>query len=165
MKLLKKVFLCSVVLFGLTNLNANSSISSLENDPIFKDIQKLQEDMNRIFENFHKKYFEQMDMQLLQKPFFSPRADLKDRGKYYEIKVDLPGIDNAQTKVEVKDNILTITAKSERAKEQKDDKMIKQERFVGVFHKSLTLPKDADANKLKTDYKNGVLTIEIPKKR
>ena len=164
MKLLKKV----LISLGIFSCLATSSFAtnSVVNDPIFRDFQKLQEDMNKIFDNFHSKFFNNMrlDDEFFKNSSFTPRSDLIDKGKYYEIKVDLPGVDQAQTKVEVKDHILSIDAKSEKAKEEKSDKLIKKERFVGVFHKSLTLPKDANGDKLTTQYKNGVLTIKIPKK-
>ena len=153
-------------LLAVTNLNASGTALSLESDPIFRDFQKLQEDMNKIFENFHQKFFNDLkiDEKFFEGSSFSPKADLKDRGKYYEVKVDLPGVEKSETKVKVEKNILTIDAKSEKSEVKKDDKMIKKERFVGVFHRSLTLPDDANGDKLTTEYKDGVLTIKIPKK-
>ncbi len=149
------------LLLSATALNA----SGVDGDPVFKDFQKLQEDMNKIFEKFHTKYFNMdIDDKFFEGVSFSPKADLKDRGDHYEIKVDLPGVDKTQTKVKVEKNILVIEAESEKVKEQKSDKMIKKERFVGVFHKSLKLPEDANGEKLTTKYENGVLVIKVPKK-
>ncbi len=149
------------LLLSTTALNA----SGLDSDPVFQDFQKLQQDMNKIFEKFHTKYFNMdIDDKFFEGVSFSPKADLKDRGNHYEIKVDLPGVDKSETKVKVDKSILTIDAKSEKSKEQKSDKMIKKERFVGVFHKSLKLPEDANGEKLTTKYENGVLIVKIPKK-
>jgi HSP20 family protein len=154
------------MLLAVTNVNAGSTVLSLENDPIFKDFQKLHEDMNKIFESFNQKFFNDLkvDEKFFEGSTFTPKADLKDRGKYYEVKVDLPGVEKSETKVKVEKNILTIDAKSEKSEVKKDDKMIKKERFIGVFHKVLTLPDDANGDKLTTSYENGVLTVKIPKK-
>jgi HSP20 family protein len=167
MRALKKVLLTTLLtsLLAVSNLTASANMS-LESDPIFKDFQKLQEDMNKIFKQFNEKFFKDMkiDNKLLEKSSLTPKADLNDRGDYYEVKVDLPGVQKSETKVKVEKNILTIDAKSEKSEVKKDDKMIKKERFIGAFHRVLTLPEDADGDKLTTSYEDGVLTIKIPKK-
>jgi len=153
-------------LLAVTNVNASGTALSLDNDPVFKDFQKLHEDMNKIFESFNQKFFNDLkvDEKFFEGSSFTPKADLKDRGEYYEVKVDLPGVEKSETKVKVEKNILTIDAKSEKSEVKKDDKIIKKERFIGEFHRSLTLPDDADGDKLTTKYEDGVLTIKIPKK-
>jgi len=45
------------------------------------------------------------------------------------------------------------------------DTIIKQERFVGSFYRAMSLPNDADSDKMTTNYKNGVLSVNIPKKK
>ena len=163
MRFIKKVL--TGVGLSLLLVTSTLSASELDSDPIFKDFQKLQQDMNKVFENFHTKYFNMnVDDKFFEGTSFSPKADLKDSGDHYEIKVDLPGVNESETKVKVEKNILMIEAKSEKSKEQKSDKMIKKERFVGIFSKSLKLPDDANSEKLTTKYKDGVLTITIPKK-
>ncbi len=136
----------------------SEAVSVLGNDPAFQDFQKLQENMNQIFERFNSKFFEDSIVP-------SPKTDLKDAKDHYEVKVDLPGGSNADIKVKANGNVLNIDATTKKVEEEKGDKYIKHERFVGALHKSLTLPKDADTDKLKTDYKDGILTVTIPKKK
>ncbi len=162
-----KISVLSLIL-SATLIHADASVkNSFESDPVFKDFQKLQEDMNRVFENFHKQFFTDIKMPTIKDKELSKvlKTDLNDKGDHYEIKADLPGVDENVIKVTIKDNLLSIDAKTEKREEKEDNgKIIRQERFVGAYHRSMTIPSDANANKMKTDYKNGVLTITIPKK-
>jgi HSP20 family protein len=165
-KLASSLFLATLLFF--MPVSAKSEVvSGFENDPIFKDFKKLQEDMNKIFERFNSSAFDKdlRDQFFKDYKFSSPKADIKDKKDHYEVKVDLPGSNNANINVKVKENILNIDATAKKVEEKKGDKFIKQERFVGAVHRSLTLPDDADTDKLKTDYKDGVLTVIIPKKK
>jgi HSP20 family protein len=167
-----KNFLKTMLLVTLpvASIQADSNLSKdpFANDPIFQHFQKMQEDMNKIFEEFNHNAFADMKIDpSFSKGFsFSPDTDLKDKGDEYELKMDLPGMDDKSIQIDVQDNYLSVTAKSEESKEQKEDgKIIHQERHVGMIQRGMTLPKDADAHKYKSDYKNGVLTITIPKKK
>jgi len=169
----KTVTTALLALMPMVSIQADSNITKdpFANDPMFKDFQKLQQDMNKIFENFHKQFFS--DMNIPQIPVdmgsgfsISVKTDVVDKGDHYEVKADLPGVDQKAINVKVKDNILSIEAKTQKSKEdKKGDKIIKQERFVGSFYRAMSLPSDANIGKMTTDYKNGVLTINLPKKK
>jgi HSP20 family protein len=170
MRVVTKLASSVVISLGLlssVSLAKSEVVPTFENDPIFKDFQKIQEDMNRVFEKFNSSAFDKdlRDKFFKDYKFSSPKADLKDVKDHYEVKIDLPGSDNANINVKVKDGILNIDATAKKVEEKKGDKFIKQERFVGAVHRSLTLPSDADGDKLTTDYKDGVLTVIIPKKK
>lgn len=131
----------------------------------FEDMIKMQKEMDKLFNSMSsnfatipefEKFFEGMSI--------SPALDLKDLGDRYELSLNIPGSDEKSIKIDVKDNILSIEAKTKNNKSKKDDDYIYKEIFSGSFARTLTLPEDADAQKLKSDYKNGVLKITIPKK-
>ena len=132
----------------------------------FEEIQKLQQQMDQIFNRLHQKFLEDATFSQFSNTFIkTPATDIVDKGDHYIVKADIPGADEKSIKVTQKDGILKIEAKSVKEKKEKGKNYIHQERFVGAFVKMLTLPEDADASKLKTDYKNGVLTITIPKRK
>ncbi len=167
-KQLLKTLLLAALPMVVVQADSNFSANPFENDPMFKHFQKLQEDMNKIFEEFNHNAFSglKVDPNFTKGFSFSPDTDLKDKGDEYELKMDLPGMEDKSIKIDVQDNYLSVTAKNEEHKEQKEDgKIIHQERHVGVIQRGMTLPKDADVEKYKSDYKNGVLTITIPKKK
>jgi HSP20 family protein len=152
------------------NLTKNNPFGSVfRDDPFFKDFQKLQTDMDKAFENFHKRAFTHMPMIHVPsdiKDGFSmkPRTDVIDKGEYYRIVADLPNIDKANIDVKAEKGTLTIKAESKKSNEEKKEgKIIRQERFIGSFYRSIRLPKDANEEKMTSEYKNGVLKIKIPK--
>ena len=165
--MLKTLLLATLPMVAL-QADTNLSKSPFANDPIFQHLQKMQEEMNRVFADFNNNAFKGMMIDPSFSKGFSvkPDTDLVDQGDNYELKMDLAGMDDKSIKIEVKDNYLSVEAKSETQKEQKEgDKIIHQERHVGMVQRGMTLPKDADAEHYKSDYKNGVLTITIPKKK
>jgi len=166
-QMLKTILLATLPMVAV-QADSNLSANPFENDPMFKHFQKMQEDMNKIFEEFNHNAFSgiKIDPNFEKEFSFSPNTDLKDKGDSYELKIDLPGMEDKSIKVEVQNNYLSVTAKNEESKEKKEDgKIIHQERHVGVIQRGMTLPKDADAEKYKSDYKNGVLIITIPKRK
>lgn len=100
------------------------------------------------------------------------KPDLEeDKDKYY-LKFDLPGITKDQIKVELNDNVLTVSAerKSFEEKGEKPDAKGKRHRFFselsyGSFSRSLTLPGVVDQKQVEAAYENGVLTVTVPKAR
>ncbi len=166
-RLLKIILLATIPLVAV-HADSNLTQNPFANDPIFQHFQKLQKDMNKIFEEFNKNAFKGISIDPnFEKNFsFKPDTDLKDKGDSYELKMDLAGMDDKSIKIDVQGNYLSVTAKSEESKEKKEGgKIIHQERHVGMVQRGMTLPKDADVEHYKSDYKNGVLTITVPKKK
>ncbi len=166
-RLLKSILLATIPMVAI-HADNNLTKNPLANDPIFQHFQKLQQDMNKMFEDFSKNAFKGIDIEPnFEKDFsFKPDTDLKDNGDSYELKMNLAGMDDKSIKIDVQGNYLSVTAKSEESKEKKEGgRIIHQERHVGMVQRGMTLPKDADVEHYKSDYKNGVLTITIPKKK
>jgi HSP20 family protein len=90
--------------------------------------------------------------------------DLEETDKSYVVKADLPGLNEKDIKVELNDNILTISGTREEKREEKNKNYHRIERFSGSFCRSIEIPREVDADKATASYKNGVLTIELPKK-
>ena len=130
----------------------------------FEEIEKLQQEMDQVFNRLHQKLLRDNTLTGLNGTFIkSPATDILDKGDHYLIKADIPGAEAKSIKVSEKNGMLKIEASAEKEEKKKTDNYVSQERFVGSFVKMMTLPKDADASKLKTNYKNGVLEITIPK--
>jgi HSP20 family protein len=144
-------------------MHASSGKQVPVDDPFFDDFIKLQREMDKIFSNFHQKYFS--DDKFFTKMQLSAKADLKENGKNYIISVDLPGFEKANIKIEAKDKVISIRAKNDTQKEKKDEHFYQRERYTGSVYNSFILPKDADIDKMDSEYKNGVLTITIPKRK
>ncbi|MGQ0429754.1 MAG: Hsp20/alpha crystallin family protein [Gammaproteobacteria bacterium] len=94
---------------------------------------------------------------------WSPVADIAETDEEYLVKAELPGIKREEVKVALEDGMLTISGERRQEKEVKERRMHRIERFYGTFSRSFWLPDDADADLIRADCKEGVLTVHIPK--
>ena len=94
---------------------------------------------------------------------FSPRMDIKETKKDFKIVSEMPGMDSKDIEVTVRDGMLTITGEKKVEKEEKETDYHHVERSYGCFSRSVSLPGIADIDKVESAYKNGVLTVTIPK--
>jgi HSP20 family protein len=95
---------------------------------------------------------------------WSPRADVAETDTAYIVKADLPEVKIEDVKVSVREGILTVKGERNYSKNTETEKVHLQERSYGSFSRSFALPKDADAESVTADYKNGTLTVTVPKK-
>lgn len=95
---------------------------------------------------------------------FTPRVDVTENKKNYEINTELPGIDKKDIEVTLENGILSISAESRQEnKEEKDGRVIRQERRYGKFVRSFNLGTDVKEKDIKAEFKDGVLKLWVPK--
>jgi HSP20 family protein len=94
---------------------------------------------------------------------FVPRVDVVEEEKAYEIHVSVPGMAKEDFKLDVNDNVLTVSGERKFSKEKKENKVRVQESQYGTFSRSFTLPENADASTISAKYNNGILEIMVPK--
>ncbi|RKU25170.1 hypothetical protein C6497_16615 [Candidatus Poribacteria bacterium] len=92
-----------------------------------------------------------------------PTVDITETDNSYEIHAELPGVLESDVNVTVTDNLLTI--KGEKRQEEKSDErnIHRVERRYGTFQRSFTLPRQVNTSEIKAGFKDGVLTLYIPK--
>ena len=93
-----------------------------------------------------------------------PAIDVSENEGAYLVKAELPGVAREDLDVTIKDGVLAINA--ERKKEKKDDKdgrVIREERYYGKFVRSLRLGSDVDESGIEAHYEDGVLNLSLPK--
>lgn len=95
---------------------------------------------------------------------FTPALNVKEDENAYYVEAELPGVDKEGIDVSIKDNTLYLKGEKRTFNEEKKEDYHHIERTYGSFHRAVPLAKDADAEKVKADYTNGLLTIEIGKK-
>ncbi|MGH6905472.1 MAG: Hsp20/alpha crystallin family protein [Geminicoccaceae bacterium] len=93
----------------------------------------------------------------------APSIDVSETESELRIEADLPGVEEKDVDVTVSDNVLTIKGEKKAEKEEKNKDFHLVERSYGSFSRSLTLPFAADPSKAKATFKNGVLSISLPK--
>ena len=96
--------------------------------------------------------------------FFSPRVDISDKDDHYEITAELPGVSKEDIHVTLTDGVLTLEAESKQEnQEEKDGKIIRQERRYGKFMRSFNLGGEVSESDISAVFKDGVLQLKAPK--
>lgn len=91
------------------------------------------------------------------------RADIEDREGEIEITIDLPGFDRENVTAEIKDGVLTVTARTQASSEEEKGTFVRKERFTGRCSRSFYVGEDIQEDDVKAKFDNGVLKIDIPK--
>jgi len=91
----------------------------------------------------------------------TPSVDVVEKDDMFELTADLPGVD---VEVNVSGDALTIKGEREEHKEEKKKDFYISERQFGAFERSFRIPDKVESDKIKAHFKNGVLTISLPKK-
>jgi len=94
---------------------------------------------------------------------WNPLVDIYDKEKAVVIKAELPGVEKKDMSIDVSDTVLTLKGERSYDGEVKEEGYCHRERTFGEFSRSFKLPADIDPDKIKADYKDGILRIEIPK--
>src|ERR1041384_7624489 len=124
----------------------------------FNDFRTLQ---SRFFEPFFGRFNFLEDE--LPSGTWAPAVDVAEEGDKILVKVEVPGMDEKDLKINFDDGMLTVTG--ERQFERKDERNYHRiERAYGTFTRTFSLPRTVDPNAITANYRNGILEIEIPKK-
>ncbi len=144
----------------LKQLNTNTNLNP------FKEFQKMQEQINKMFGTFNAKFQNNPDFNKFFQNFSTlPLMNMEENGNKYIISMGIPSSKKDKIKINIKNGILKVVAKTKHIQNNKNSKFIQKERYVGDFEREVTLPNDANTSNMKTIYKNGVLKIIILKKQ
>ena len=126
-----------------------------------KEMITLQDRINRFFDDsFFRAGFREDDNALST---WNPMVDIYDDNDKIVIKAELPGVEKKDISIDMKDRILTLKGERSVDKEAKEDSYYRRERSFGRFERAFTMPTGLNPDKIKADYRDGVLKIEVPK--
>lgn len=125
-------------------------------DP-FRELVNLRDEMDRFFNTFFIRQLEGTE------GFWAPVIDIEEDNEYFIVKAELPGIKKEDIKISVRGNLLSITGGRKQESEIKNKTFHRIERSYGKFMRKITLPSEVNADKVQAKYKNGILTITLPK--
>ena len=93
------------------------------------------------------------------------KIDVKEDDKGYTVRAEIPGVKKDDIKVDVEGNLVSVRAEVKQEKEEKKgEKVVYSERAYGMASRSFTLPAEVDAKDAKAEYKDGLLSLTLPKK-
>lgn len=93
----------------------------------------------------------------------APALDMSETDTSIDVRVDLPGITAKDIDIQISGNVLTVSGKREEEKEEKGKTFHRVERRYGNFSRSVTLPTTVVESEVAAEYRDGVLTIKLPK--
>ena len=131
-------------------------------DP-FKEMEDLQSRLTKLF-GLTPARTENGGGELMTITEWAPSVDIIEDQKEWLVKADLPEVKKEELKVTVENGVLTITGERKFEKESKKENYHRIERTYGSFIRSFALPTSVDADKVSAEYKDGVLTLTLPKK-
>lgn len=95
---------------------------------------------------------------------WAPAVDIYETENELVLKADLPDVNEKDMDIQVENNMLTIRGERKFEQKVKEDNYLRVERTYGSFSRSFSLPSTINSESIKAEYKNGVLTIELPKR-
>lgn len=94
---------------------------------------------------------------------WSPLADISETDKEYLIRAELPAVEKKDVAVTLDDGMLTIKGERRQQKQDSNEKYHRSESVYGSFERSFSLPKNVNAETIRCESKDGILTVHIPK--
>ncbi|HET9215791.1 MAG TPA: Hsp20/alpha crystallin family protein [Terriglobia bacterium] len=129
-------------------------------NPLFADFTTTRERLNRLFGRHELAEAEDVTNGW----DWLPAADVIENDHELTVKAELPGIEPKDVAVTIDNNVLTLKGERHIDKEVKKENYHRMERGYGTFTRAFTLPGYVDAENVKADFKNGLLTVTLPKK-
>jgi len=123
------------------------------------DLFGIQREMNKMFDGFLRGTTDE-DYAISS---WTPAVDIAEHDDGYLVKVELPGVNKDDVKLTLENNILTMRGEKKLEKETKKENYHRVERSYGTFQRSFTLPAAVKAEKIDASYKDGILTVLLPK--
>lgn len=122
-------------------------------DP-FRELDEMSTRLNRVLGRNEKE---------LSNYDWSPSVDILETAEDFQVKCELPEVKKEDVKVNVADGLLRIEGERKFDKEDKTKRYHRVERFYGSFMRSFALPEGVEPEKVKAEFKDGLLTVRMPK--
>jgi HSP20 family protein len=129
-------------------------------DP-FREMAVLQDRVNRVFGDLGRRF----DDDVTARGAWVPPVDIYENDQHeLVLKAELPDLKREDLDIRVENNALTLSGQKKAEEEVNDDHYHRIERTYGHFSRTFTLPNTVDTGKIVAEYKNGVLTVKLPKR-
>lgn len=139
----------------LTPWPAARSMSRLAADPF----RMFRQEMDRLFDNFIPA--ETRSFAGFSAPW--PSVDVDEDDRKYTVTAELAGLDRDDLKLDLRDNVLTLSGEKRQSETERENGRLYAERYYGKFERVIPFDSEIDGEKVQADFKHGVLTITLPK--
>ena len=125
----------------------------------FRGLSTLQDQFNRLFNESFRTHSEESAL-----TSWAPAVDIYETPNELVVKADLPDVNEKDIDVRVENNLLTIRGERKFEKSVSEENFLRVERTYGAFSRSFSLPNTVNPETIGAEYKNGVLTVTLPKR-
>lgn len=156
-----------------TKLPVRIQRSSLSGTPALRwPMLSLRNEIDRLFDDFDRSFwstsmrrsiFDYLPFTQAQSSFSVPAVDIAEKDNEYEITAEIPGMSEKDVEVSVASGRLVIKGQKKSEKEETKKDYFLSERHYGAFERSFVLPEGVDSEKIAASFKNGILTVALPK--
>jgi HSP20 family protein len=138
----------------------------------FHPLARLRAEMDRLFDDFFTTAAWPFGRSRLMEPFRAferafgttmPAVEIVETDNAYELKAEVPGLDEKDVEVTLSDDVLTIKGEKKEERDEEKAGVRYSERRFGSFERSFRLPETVEQDKIAASFKNGVLTVTLPK--
>ena len=127
-------------------------------DP-FREVPDIQSEVNRLFENFFARPAQVGGMERV----WAPAVDMYETKDELVVAAELPGLNEKDIHLSITGDVLTLRGERSSGQDTKQETYYRGERWFGKFERALPLPIPVQADKVKAAYRDGVLTVKLPK--
>jgi HSP20 family protein len=127
----------------------------------FREVSRLRSEMDRLWDEYFgpgRRAFQPME------EAWMPAVDVSETADKVTVKAEIPGMEAKDIEISMVGDTLTIKGEKKVEREEKDENYHMVERSYGSFSRAMKLPAVVEADKVEATYKNGVLTVVLPKK-
>jgi len=128
-----------------------------------RELNAIQHEMNRLFNTFFETPARGNTGTEAALRHWIPAMDLVETDDAFVLRADLPGVTEKDVKIELEDNVLTVSGERKAEHEHRKEGYYRVERAFGSFSRALTLPEGVDPEAVRASFSHGVLEVRIPK--
>ena len=118
------------------------------------------DEMNRMVRNV---YNDDWNLPVYRDSIWNPAVDVKENEGSFVLTADIPGLTKKDVKISINNRVLNLHGERKEEKENEDGKFYYRERHIGSFSRSFQLPETVNEDGIQASFRNGVLSIELPK--
>jgi HSP20 family protein len=133
--------------------------SGLDRWDLFRDLSEIQSEMNRLFDGL----FGPPVRTAAPERVWTPAVDAYETRDELVVTAEVPGVQEQDVSVSITGDLLTLRGERAHTQEVKPESHYRAERWFGKFERTLPLPVPVQTDKVKASYRDGVLTIRLPK--
>jgi len=150
----------------IQKINKGDVIMTLIKFNPVRDLLDIEREFNKMFNTLGSRFgitHKEVIDEKYDNAVWMPLTDISEDKDNFYLKADLPGIKKEDVKISYTDGTISISGERNQEKETKDKKYHRIERSYGKYYRSFNIPTEIKEDKISADFKNGQLTITIPK--